>query len=76
MKKSDITMIILIASISVLIAYFAGKALIGDARSTSVKVKVADAITSNVKEPNPTVFNDKAINPTIEVIIGSGQSTQ
>jgi mannitol-specific phosphotransferase system IIBC component len=72
MKKSDIAMIILIASISVLIAYFVGKAVIGDVQNESVKVKTAEPITSEVSEPDKTIFNTNAINPTVEVIIGGG----
>jgi mannitol-specific phosphotransferase system IIBC component len=70
MKKSDIAMIILIASISVLIAYFVAKAVLGDVQNQSVKVKTAEPITSEVTEPDKTVFNTNAINPTVEVIIG------
>lgn len=70
MKKSDIAMIILIASISVLVAYFVGKSFIGDVRSTSVKVKTADSISSTITQPDPAIFNSQAINPTVEVIIG------
>lgn len=77
MKKSDIAMIILIASVSVLVAYFAAKALLGDNKSQAVTVKTADPISSNVTQPDPAVFNKKAINPTVEVIIGgNGQSGQ
>ena len=71
MKKSDIAMIILIASISVLIAYFVAKAVLGDVQNQSVKVKTAEPITSEVVEPDKTVFNTNAINPTVEVIIGN-----
>ena len=76
MKKSDIAMIILIASVSVLVAYFAGKALVGDGKNTSVDVKVADPITANVTVPDKTIFNDNAINPTVEVIIGGNGQPQ
>ncbi|HET6746562.1 MAG TPA: hypothetical protein VFH06_00470 [Candidatus Saccharimonadales bacterium] len=74
MKKSDIAMIILIASVSVLIAYFVAKAIIGDVGSQTAKVKTTDKITTNIDEPDPTVFNKDAINPTVEVIIGNNQS--
>lgn len=73
MKKSDIAMIILIASISILAAYFAAKAIIGDVGSQSAKVKTTDKITTQVTEPDPAVFNGNAINPTVEVIIGNNQ---
>lgn len=72
MKKSDIAMIILIASVSVLIAYFVAKSLIGDVQNQSVKVKVAESIKSTVEKPDSKIFNTNAINPTVEVIIGGG----
>ncbi len=70
MKRSDIAMIILIASISVLMAYFIAKAIVGDVQNETVKVKTTEAISTDITEPDPTVFNKDAINPTVEVIIG------
>ena len=74
MKKSDIAMIILIASVSILVAYFVAKGLLGDVKSQSVKVKVADPISSEVEQPDPKTFNTNAVNPTVEVIIGDGNA--
>jgi hypothetical protein len=71
MKKSDIAMIILIASISMLVAYFVSKSILGDVGAQSVKVKTAEKITTEVTKPDPSVFNSSAINPTVEVIIGN-----
>ncbi|HJP81150.1 MAG TPA: hypothetical protein VJ841_02020 [Candidatus Saccharimonadales bacterium] len=71
MKKTDIAMIIFIAAISVLIAYFVANAVIGSPSKESVKVKTAEAITSDVQKPDPAIFNTNAINPTVEVIIGT-----
>lgn len=76
MKKSDIAMIILIASVSVIIAYFIANAVIGDVKNEAVKVKTADPITADIQEPDKTVFNSNAINPTVEVIIGGGQAQE
>jgi hypothetical protein len=74
MKKSDIAMIILIASISVLVSYFVAKAVIGDVQNESVQVKTTESITTTVVQPDPSVFNADAINPTVEVIIGNDQA--
>ena len=63
-------MIILIASMSILIAYFVAKGLVGDVQNQSVKVKVAEPITAEVEAPDAKIFNSNAINPTVEVIIG------
>lgn len=78
MKKTDIAMIILIASVSVLIAFFVARSI--PALNTSdgkkpVMVKTADVIEPNVIAPSEATFNKEAINPTIEVTIG-GESSQ
>lgn len=70
MKKSDVAMIILIASVSILIAYFVAKSVVGDVQSQSVKVKIAEPISKDIDTPDPKIFNSNAINPTVEVIIG------
>lgn len=71
MKRSDVAMIILIASISMLAAYFLSKSILGDVGKQSVKVKTAEKITTEVVQPDSSVFNSSAINPTVEVIIGN-----
>lgn len=70
MKKSDIAMIILIVSISVLVSYFVAKGVLGDVANQSVKVKTTEAISAELADPSPSVFNKDAINPTVEVTIG------
>jgi hypothetical protein len=77
MKKSDIAMIILIASVSILVAYFVAKSVVGDVRNQSIKVKIAEPISKDIDKPDPKTFNSNAINPTVEVIIGGdGASSQ
>lgn len=75
MKKSDIAMIIFIASLSTLAAYFVANAFVGDIVNEPVQVKTIEAISSSVPDPNKDVFNSDAINPTVEVIIGSSNSS-
>lgn len=71
MKKTDIAMIILIASISVIAAYFTASSLpLFQDVNKPVKVKVATPISEEVEKPDPDLFNSDAINPTVEVIIG------
>ena len=64
-------MIILIASVSVMIAYFVAKAIVGDVQNETVKVKTTDTISTDITQPDASVFNTNAINPTVEVIIGN-----
>lgn len=70
MKKSDIAMIVLIGSVSLFIAYFIMSAILGKPQEESVKIKTIDKISTEVQEPNSTVFNKDSINPTVEIIIG------
>lgn len=70
MKNSDIATLILIASASMLIAYFVTDGLIGKPANESVKVKTIDSISAEIQEPDENIFNKDAINPTVEVVIG------
>lgn len=64
-------MIILIASVSIMVAYFVAKTVIGDTANQSVTVKTTSEITTNITQPDTSVFNSNAINPTVQVIIGN-----
>ena len=72
MKKTDIAMIVLIATVSVLAAFFGTQAILGDQTSEEVKVKTVDKINATVAEPDKTIFNSQAINPAVEVQITPG----
>lgn len=72
MKKSDIAMIILIASLSVGVAYLVANALpFLKIDEKGVIVKTIDEIKDEVTPPSDKIFNEDAINPTIETLIGS-----
>ena len=70
MKNNEIALLIVIASMSVLVAYFVADNVIKSPSSTSEKVQIASPITANVQTPDKTIFNKDAINPTVEVVIG------
>lgn len=61
-------MIILIAAVSILVAYFVTRPLLNTS-SEEVKVKTIESISSTVQDPDPTIFNSNAINPAVEVQI-------
>lgn len=71
MKKTDIAMIILIVSISLVAAYFIMGALLGNYNQHSADIQTVDAISGEMETPSPQIFNKDAINPTIPAIIGS-----
>ena len=69
MKKTDIAMIILIAAVSITVAFFVTKAVFGDTATEEVKVKTIETISSEVVPPSDKIFNSNAINPAVEVQI-------
>lgn len=75
MKKNDLASIILIASISALVAWFSANAVIGEPKQDSLKVKTADAITSEIDPIDKRIFNSEAINPTVERSIGKSANS-
>ncbi len=67
-------MIILIASLSVVVAYFVAGAIPGlkDTKK-SEKVATMQVISPTTGDLDTKVFNKDAINPTIRVVIGTNQ---
>ncbi len=72
MKKTDIMMIVLIASISIVIAFFVTRAIFGGAPNETQRVKTVEKIDASVVEPSPQIFNSGAINPAYRVDIKTG----
>ena len=71
MKKTDIAMIILIASLSVMVAFTVANALpFLKVDDSGVDVRTIDEVSSDVVEPDTAVFNQDAINPTVKTVIG------
>lgn len=75
MKRTDIAMIVLIAALSIGIAYFVANSLLSNMTAQPVKVKTIDIITSDIEPPSSKIFNETAINPSVEVNINNTGST-
>lgn len=71
MKRNDIAMIVLIATTSVVVAFFVTQAIFNNITTDTVKVKTIEKISTTVNEPDPAIFNEQAINPTVGTQIGS-----
>lgn len=70
MKKTDIAMIVLIASLSVLVSYFIASATpLGSAVDEPVQIDTIDKISEEIVQPDPAIFNEDALNPSVEVQI-------
>ncbi len=69
MKKTDIAMLILIASVSVIIAFVVANTMLKDLTNNTAQVETIELIKPGVEVPNPEIFNKNAINPSVQVEI-------
>lgn len=76
MKRTDLAMIVFIAAVSAGIAYFVATSLFGSMTSQTAKVKTIDLISSEVATPDKKIFNENAINPSVEVNINNTEETK
>lgn len=76
MKRSDIAVIILIVSISLLVGYFIGNAVIGAPKQKTLQAEVVEPISAEVTEPSSKIFNDSAINSAVPITIGNPSNQQ
>ncbi|MGI9340989.1 MAG: hypothetical protein ACR2PP_10190 [Psychrobacter sp.] len=78
MKKSEIAMIILIVSVSMMSAFaIANNIPQLKPDDKGVEVEKIDPISAEVDDkPSEEVFNSNAINPTVQTVIGGKQSPQ
>lgn len=71
MKGSSIASVILVASLVTVAVALIVNAMLGDPNEESVDVVYMDVIQPVVSEPDPEVFNNRAVNPTVEVYVGT-----
>lgn len=70
MKKNDLAAIILIASVSLMVAWFAASSIIGEPKKSAQKVKTVEPISTELEPTDGRIFYKDAINPTVERSIG------
>ena len=68
--KTDLVSSIGVAIAGVLVAYFACNLFTGPIEDVTIKT-VDSSFSTDIAEPNPEVFNYRAINPTVEVYVGN-----
>ena len=70
--KNDLITSIALAIVGILIAYFVTNLLIDQMMPlASFPVKtITSSVDTNLVDPDPEVFNYKAIDPTVEVYVG------
>ena len=67
--KTDLFTSIIAAIAGVLIAFFVTNMFIGPIEDVSYK-KVSSGVNASIADPDPEIFNYKALNPTVEVYVG------
>ena len=73
--KTELSSAILAAVAGVVIAFLVCNLFVGEIKPTEVKI-VSGEVGADYAEPNPEVFNYKALNPTVEVYVGNGQTVE
>ncbi len=68
--KTDLATAIAATIIGFLIAFFVTNIFVGEVQPFSYKT-VDASVNADLVDPNPEVFNYRALNPTVEVYIGS-----
>lgn len=71
MKKSDLATIVLIAGFTTIVAFVLANVFLGDPNEESVSVKYLDVVSSELDQPDQELFNAQAVNPTVEIVVGS-----
>ena len=71
MKTSDYVTVVFIAVFVTIISYFAVNSFLGDPKELSVKFEYLNSTSTQLASPNKDIFNAGAINPTVEVYVGS-----
>lgn len=74
MKQNDIAAIVLIAALAGVISYFVASSVIGSPQNDPVQVEKVSPISATFPAPDPRIFNDRAIDATVE-IQGDGENT-
>ena len=67
--KTDLATSIIAAIAGVLIAYFVTNLFMGPIEDVSYKT-IDSTVNTNLSDPDPEVFNYRALNPTVEVYVG------
>ena len=71
--KNDLATTIFTAIVGVIIAYFVCNMILPEIPNFTYKA-LSSNFSYSVSEPNPEIFNFRAVNPTVEVYVGQCES--
>lgn len=70
MKQKDLVLILVVAAVAAIFSLILTQTLFVSKESKEMTAEVVEPINSTFNEPDPKVFNEKAINPTQLIQIG------
>ena len=73
--KKDLVSSIGVAILGAVIAYFVCNLFIGPIEDVTLKT-IDSSVNADLVDPDPEVFNYKALNPTVEVYVGNEESNE
>lgn len=76
MKKNDMALLILIASITLVVSFLLIKSFFGEPQASQTKVEKVEPISSTLQKVPSSVFNSEGINPTVVIQIGNPSNQQ
>lgn len=71
MKRTEIAMIVLVASLTMIFTFTIAQSLLGNKIKRKVSVEQTQVISEDIVQPAKRTFNGDAINPTVEVCVES-----
>ena len=75
MKQKDIALIVVVGIVAAVLSLLLTQAIFVTKDSRNLTVEVIEPISSEFKQPDPTVFNSEAVNPTQLIQIGEGSNS-
>ncbi len=76
MKKTDIALIIIIVSVSAGLSWWIADMTIGKSNDEPIIVRTIEAINVDDQIVDKKVFNENAINPTVEATISGTETSE
>jgi hypothetical protein len=73
-KSKDITVLVILVSLSGLLSFFVSNALFSNKKSLSTKVELVDKVTSDFSYENKPYFTNNPLNPTKNITISQNDN--
>jgi hypothetical protein len=76
MKRKDIMLIVIVVIFAGIVSLVISKIFFTSSGQRNLQAEVVQQISTDFEKPDPSVFNDQAINPTQLIQIGDSTNPQ